>query len=319
MQEKERLASEEAEKRLKAALTAKREPNNASRVASPSIGDVPATGEGSQEAKTSGTEPNNGDMNVDISAENSSATIAQPEVCTTSLRLLSSLQLHFRALGCQNCMRCLTTLRKSRLHWLRNGFGKTLEPQPTVVSDETTHSPGFYLTFWQLSTYELAPPAARYDEECSTLRNLSRQEDSKYISAERSSDRTKRQTSYLHKDRRNRYNQYIHMLGQELKEQTAVRVFTIKRLAREKQHWFTHCELPPCRRVHLHSTVPGVGVSAMPMAQVLVDYCFLPRCLLSPMDADFCAQFIKVVHNLSTPGFPTISCWDRVSSLSTQT
>lgn len=113
----------------------------------------------------------------------------------------------------------------------------------SCVSDQPFCSPGFYLTFWQLSTYELAPPATRYDEECSTLRNLSRQEDSKYIAAERSSDRTKRQTSYLHKDKRNRYNQYIQTLGQEFKEQTAVRVFTIKRLAREKQHWFTHCEL----------------------------------------------------------------------------
>lgn len=39
MQEKERVASEEAEKRLKAALTAKREPNAAvSRIASPNPG-----------------------------------------------------------------------------------------------------------------------------------------------------------------------------------------------------------------------------------------------------------------------------------------
>ncbi|KAI0729395.1 transcription factor/nuclear export subunit protein 2-domain-containing protein [Fomitopsis betulina] len=264
MQEKERLASEEAEKRLKAALTAKREPNNASGVASPSTAETPTAGEAPQETKNNGTEPSNGDMNVDVTAENGPATVAQPESpwLPELYALFDDAQKIAPPLAAQ---------------WIR---------------------PGFYLTFWQLSTYELAPPAARYDEECSTLRNLSRQEDSKYISAERSSDRTKRQKSYLHRDRRNRYNQYIHMLGEELKEQTAVRVFTIKRLAREKQHWFTH--------------FPGVGVSAMPIAQTLVDYCFLPRCLLSPMDADFCAQFIKVVHHLSTPGFPTISCWDRI-------
>ena len=134
-----------------------------------------------------------------------------------------------------------------------------------MVSDGDIRRSGFYLTFWQLSTYELAPPAARYDEECSTLRNLSRQEDAKYIAAERSSDRAKRQTSYVHKERRNRYNMYIHMLGQELKEQTAVRVFTIKRLAREKQHWFTHCGFYPLSEYANHSPAPGVGVSAMPM------------------------------------------------------
>jgi len=38
MQEQERFANEEAEKRLKAALTAKREPAIASRMASPSVG-----------------------------------------------------------------------------------------------------------------------------------------------------------------------------------------------------------------------------------------------------------------------------------------
>ena len=85
MQEKERLASEEAEKRLKAALTAKREPNNASRVASPSIGEASATGEAPQDVKTNGTEPPNGDMNVDVNAENGTATATQPEVCTGSL------------------------------------------------------------------------------------------------------------------------------------------------------------------------------------------------------------------------------------------
>lgn len=82
MQEKERIASEEAEKRLKAALTAKREPNNASGVASPSLGETPTAGEASQEARTNGNEPSNGDMNVDVSAENGSATVAQPEVCS---------------------------------------------------------------------------------------------------------------------------------------------------------------------------------------------------------------------------------------------
>lgn len=59
MQEQERIANEEAEKRLKAALTAKREPGSStSRVASPAIG-ASATSEPSNEAKASeaGTAP----------------------------------------------------------------------------------------------------------------------------------------------------------------------------------------------------------------------------------------------------------------------
>lgn len=64
MQEKERIASEEAEKRLKAALREKREPNvSTSRIASPAIGDASTTAEsnstqtkeGSQDAQPNGT------------------------------------------------------------------------------------------------------------------------------------------------------------------------------------------------------------------------------------------------------------------------
>lgn len=103
-------------------------------------------------------------------------------------------------------------------------------------------SPGFYLTFWQLSTYDLTPPAAKYDEEGSALRMLSRQEDSKYIAADRSADRSKRLTASSHRTRRDRYNNFVNLLAQEFKDQTVSRAFTMKRLAREKQHWFSHCK-----------------------------------------------------------------------------
>lgn len=103
--------------------------------------------------------------------------------------------------------------------------------------------PGFYLTFWQLSMYDLAPPSARYDDECAALRTLSHQEDAKYISADRSADRSKRLTASAHRARRDRYNAFVNTLAQEFKEQAESRVFTLKRLAREKYHWFAHGRL----------------------------------------------------------------------------
>ena len=33
------------------------------------------------------------------------------------------------------------------------------------------------------------------------------------------------------------------------------------------------------------------------------------------MDADFCAQFIKVLHTQGTPGFHTIGCYNKVCYL----
>lgn len=72
MQEQERVANEEAEKRLKAALTAKREPSTtASRVASPALG---ANGD---VVKAEGTAEENA-MEVDVS------TPQVPEVCQGS-------------------------------------------------------------------------------------------------------------------------------------------------------------------------------------------------------------------------------------------
>jgi THO complex subunit 2 len=90
--------------------------------------------------------------------------------------------------------------------------------------------------------YDLAPPTGRYAEEGATLRNLSRQEDSKYIAADRSSDRAKRLTASVHRQRRDKFNSYANLLSEELKDQSASRLFTIKRLTREKLHWFSHGE-----------------------------------------------------------------------------
>lgn len=104
----------------------------------------------------------------------------------------------------------------------------------------TVYSVGFYLTFWQLSSYDLSPPTAKYSEEVSNLAALSRQEDVAYTSAERSVDRSRRATAAMHREKRNRLNEVVSLLTKEMREQADARSFTIKRLAREKQHWFAH-------------------------------------------------------------------------------
>ena len=130
------------------------------------------------------------------------------------------------------------------------------------------------------------------------MRTLSRQEDSKYNMADRSSDRMKRQGAQAHRARRDRYAQFAQTLAQELKTQAASRRYTIKRLAKEKAHWFSH------------------GPKAAALASVIIEHCIQPRCLLSPMDADYCAQVIKAIHIMGTPGFSTLMVYDRVSRTS---
>lgn len=48
------------------------------------------------------------------------------------------------------------------------------------------------------------------------------------------------------------------------------------------------------------------------LATAIIEHCIQPRCLLSPMDADYCAQIIKVIHTQGTLGFPTLMCYDKV-------
>ncbi|EGO01596.1 hypothetical protein SERLA73DRAFT_49063 [Serpula lacrymans var. lacrymans S7.3] len=259
MQEKERLANEEAEKRLKARLAAKREPSTAtSRVASPNGGSQ-STPDDTATSKPIVSE----NVGEDVNMENEiSTTGSLPMTESPWIPELAALFEDIKKVG-----------RTSALDII---------------------GPGFYITFWQLSTYDLAPPAARYDEEGAALRTLSRQEDSKYTAADRSADRTKRQMASSHRAKRDRYNTFVNTLAQEFKEQAASRVFTMKRLAREKQHWFAH------------------NSRAAVLASAVIEHCIQPRCLLSPMDADYCAQIIKVIHTQGTPGFPTLVCYDKL-------
>ncbi|KDR65812.1 hypothetical protein GALMADRAFT_148396 [Galerina marginata CBS 339.88] len=191
MQEQERIANEEAEKRLKAALTAKREPGSAaSRVASPAIGNSVPSDVPDPKAVAVG-EPETA-MEVD--------SVPSAILPKEDSPWLPELAAHFDDI-------------------------KAIAPGGAYE----VIGPGFYLTFWQLSTYDLMPPGSKYDEEGSKLR---RQEDSQYIAADRSSDRSKRLTAATHRNRRDRYNMFVNILAQEFKEQTISRAFTIKRLAK---------------------------------------------------------------------------------------
>lgn len=90
MQEQERVANEEAEKRLKAALTAKREPSTtASRVASPSLN---APGDLTTDMKVdTKVIPKEGSISEDVQMEVEATVVAPPppEVCSTAFALIA--------------------------------------------------------------------------------------------------------------------------------------------------------------------------------------------------------------------------------------
>lgn len=88
--------------------------------------------------------------------------------------------------------------------------------------------------------YNLAPPAAKYEEEGQAIRALARSEDGLCNAANRSPSRSTRQTACSHRQKGERYTSFVDVLAQQFKEQTIMRKFTFKRLKKEKWHWFSH-------------------------------------------------------------------------------
>ncbi|KAI0032028.1 transcription factor/nuclear export subunit protein 2-domain-containing protein, partial [Vararia minispora EC-137] len=258
LQEQERLASERQEKLLKATLAEKRSKD--SRVASPAVG---AAGDSKMPVDQKQVETpviKVADGDVEMTNSDTALPLKPPSPWVPELEALF-------------------------------GDVEKIVPKPA----DRMCSPGFYITFWQLSTYDLSPPTARYDETLTSLRTLLKEEGEKLRVAERSSSRSLRITANGHRQRQTRLNEFIQTLMTEIKEQAASRVFTLKRLAMEHPAWFS----------------PSAS-SASTLTGVVVEHCILPRALLSPMDADFSAQIIKVIHGLGARHWHTLAIYDRI-------
>lgn len=52
---------------------------------------------------------------------------------------------------------------------------------------------------------------------------------------------------------------------------------------------------------HKHATITA-----------LIQLCLFPRCCVTANDAIYCAKFLYVLHNLKTPNFSSLICYDRV-------
>ncbi|KAK6504373.1 THO complex subunit 2 [Arthrobotrys conoides] len=145
-------------------------------------------------------------------------------------------------------------------------------------------SVSFYATFWQLSMYELHCPITPYDEEIKILNNeIVRVIPDKNMSAHSRKRETERLRSQSDK------------LSQDMKMQIRLQMSTVKRINRESQHWFAAETFHPTK---------------LPMQ--IIQHCILPRSVLSPHDASFCAKFIKRMHVSGTPKFWTFLLYDHL-------
>jgi Transcription factor/nuclear export subunit protein 2 len=80
-----------------------------------------------------------------------------------------------------------------------------------------------------MSLYDINPPFSRYDQENTRLRTLSKEANDNILALKDVS---------ANKARRERLNSTIDSLSREMRDHIIAREFTIKRLQREKSHWF---------------------------------------------------------------------------------
>ncbi|KAF9123599.1 THO complex subunit 2 [Mortierella sp. 14UC] len=150
-------------------------------------------------------------------------------------------------------------------------------------------SPQFYVTFWQLSLYDIFVPVDQYKAEITKLRQTVVNMDN---------DRAHYGPTAQAKRGRDRERLLIAAarLDMEMKNQLANHKHVMERLKRESRYWFEGL----------------VANDRQEIASQTIQYCIYPRAVSSNLDALYCSKFIELMHNLGTANFPTLSLYDKL-------
>ena len=145
----------------------------------------------------------------------------------------------------------------------------------------------FYVTFWQLSLYDVFVPTKSYDDE----KTRSKGEIQIIFS-----DRT--DVSVAGKQRKEEKKKVLldiqDMVDVDHKDQINSYIATQSRLKKEKEHWFGNA---------------WGKWDALNMA--LIENCFFPRILLSQTDALFTWKMLRHLHSMGVPNFRTMGVLDQ--------
>ncbi|KAJ6107359.1 hypothetical protein N7523_008682 [Penicillium sp. IBT 18751x] len=148
--------------------------------------------------------------------------------------------------------------------------------------------PHFYATFWQLDLYDVHVPGQSYDEEMGRLKKrimtISNDRSDLSLAGSQRKDRDRKAITDL-RDR----------LLQENRNHLTAYSQTRSRLLKEKDQWFA-----------------GMRLKHDALNIALLEQCFLPRLLLSPLDAFFCFKLLKFLHSSGTPNFRTVGLLDQL-------
>lgn len=161
--------------------------------------------------------------------------------------------------------------------------------RPTLPEDTwEVLSESFYLTFWQLSLGDMHVPTHTYEKENDKLRHKSAALSSDRSDVSHSGLRLKEQNKKVMSDLQDR-------LTTECKEQIQLYSNTRKRLAKEKDHWFAGCK----------------GKSHA-LSVALLQHCFIPRIMISPVDSLYSFKILKHLHSTGAKDFRTVRVFDEL-------
>jgi THO complex subunit 2 len=167
---------------------------------------------------------------------------------------------------------------------------KIMEEVRPVLPEEvwTKISVNFYVTFWQLSIYDIFVPMEAYQAATTNLNNAIRDLDRDHSDPTVSGIARKR-------ERRDNMVATHSRLSAELKLHIRDHNLIRKRLVAEKDHYF-----------------PDEHIDQREVTNAIIQHCLLPRIMLGPNDASFCSRFIKELHKMGTPRFHTIGVYDTI-------
>lgn len=160
------------------------------------------------------------------------------------------------------------------------------------------------MTFWQLSLHEILLPISRYEEEIKRLNGLVRETEASLRVPTYPGQVLDRAAET---DKRKSLERLVNVIGDlnsDLQANTEVYEATRRRINQEKAHWF--------KPGNAAAKVKEMSLARKIIVQYFLQECITPRAKLSPVDASFCARFIRILHNHGTPNYPSLHVYDRV-------
>lgn len=146
----------------------------------------------------------------------------------------------------------------------------------------------FYMTFWQLSLHDMLVPTTSYEDE------ITRQKKKVLLVT---SDRT--DISIAGTQRKERERKSLEDLQSRLRAEMRDRVHAYQqtriRLQKEKEHWFS-----------------GLFGRWDALNNALIEHCFFPRILISPVDAMYAFKMLKYLHSSGARNFRTLRVLDQL-------